>query len=76
MCLEATSGLTDLVAERPLHKAASMLAESPGHCRTWGHSRGQTRGLPAPGPSRHGHSMSRASYCLSHCYIWPVFFSG
>lgn len=74
--VEAASGLTDLVAERPLPNAAAALAEGHEHRRTWGHSRGRPRGLPAPGPSKHGHSMSRASYCPSHYCIWPVFFYG
>lgn len=56
--MEAASGLTDLVAECPLHKAAAVLAESSEHGLRWGHSRRHPRGLTAPDPGKHGHPMS------------------
>lgn len=56
--MEAASGLTDLVAECPLHKAAAVLAESSEHRLMWGHSRGHPRGFTAPNPGKHGHPMS------------------
>lgn len=66
MCVEATSGPTDLVAECPLHKAEAVLAGSSGHCCLWGHNWGQTWCGAAPSLSKHRHSMSRASCCPFH----------
>lgn len=76
MCVEAASGPTDLVAERPLHTAAAVLAGSPEHRCPWGHIWGQTRCLAAPSLGKHRHSMIRASCCPFHDCVRPVFFLG